>query len=124
MTEPLVFELGQPGRLSGAQVPREDVEISLPDAMLRKSAPLLPEISELDAVRHYTRLSQQNFSIDTQFYPLGSCTMKYNPKINDFVAMLPGFSMIHPNQPIDTIFKTLYNINMSNEVMVSFTKGK
>ena len=96
MTEPLVFELGQPGRLSGAQVPREDVEISLPDAMLRKSAPLLPEISELDAVRHYTRLSQLNFSIDTQFYPLGSCTMKYNPRACNSLAMLPGFLHRHP----------------------------
>lgn len=96
MTEPLVFELGQPGRLSGAQVPREDVEISLPDAMLRKSAPLLPEISELDAVRHYTRLSQRNFSIDTQFYPLGSCTMKYNPRACNSLAMLPGFLHRHP----------------------------
>jgi len=96
MREPLVFELGQPGRLAGAQVPREDEPTGLPEGVLRKSAPLLPEISELDAVRHYTRLSQRNFSIDTQFYPLGSCTMKYNPRGCNTLAMLPGFVRRHP----------------------------
>ena len=100
MTEPLVFELGQPGRVAGAQLPREDLPIGLPQAMLRSSPPLLPEVSELDVVRHYTRLSQLNFSIDTHFYPLGSCTMKYNPKINDEIAFQPGFAGIHPMQPI------------------------
>ena len=96
MTERLVFELGQPGRVAGAQLPREDVPSGLPQDMLRSSPPLLPEISELDAVRHYTRLSQQNFSIDTQFYPLGSCTMKYNPRGCNTLAMLPGFLNRHP----------------------------
>ena len=96
MTEPLVFELGQPGRVAGAQLPREDLPIGLPQAMLRSSPPLLPEVSELDVVRHYTRLSQLNFSIDTQHYPLGSCTMKYNPRGCNTLAMLPGFLNRHP----------------------------
>ena len=96
MTEPLIFELGRPGRMAGAQVPRADVPVGLPERMLRKTQPLLPEVSELDVVRHYTRLSQQNFSIDTQFYPLGSCTMKYNPRGCNSLAALPGFLQRHP----------------------------
>ncbi len=101
MTEPLIFELGRPGRMAGAQVPGADVAVDLPREMLRETRPLLPEVSELDAVRHYTRLSQQNFSIDTQFYPLGSCTMKYNPKGCNTLAMLPGFLERHPLAPED-----------------------
>ena len=101
MTEPLIFELGQPGRVAGAQVPAIDSPADLPPDMLRDSRPLLPEVSELDAVRHYTRLSQQNFSIDTQFYPLGSCTMKYNPRGCNTFAMLPGFLGRHPLAPED-----------------------
>ncbi|MCY3729896.1 MAG: aminomethyl-transferring glycine dehydrogenase subunit GcvPB, partial [Rhodospirillaceae bacterium] len=96
MTEPLVFERGQPGRMAGAQVPGGEVRVALPDSVLRDAPPLLPEISELDAVRHYTRLSQRNFSIDTHFYPLGSCTMKYNPRACNTLATLPGFLNRHP----------------------------
>ena len=96
MTEPLVFERGQPGRMAGAQVPGGEVRTALPDSVLRDAPPLLPEISELDAVRHYTRLSQRNFSIDTHFYPLGSCTMKYNPRACNTLATLPGFRNRHP----------------------------
>ena len=101
MTEPLVFELGRPGRMAGAQVPAADVAVDLPPEALRESAPLLPEVTELDAVRHYTRLSQKNFSIDTHFYPLGSCTMKYNPRGCNTYAMLPGFLDRHPLAPED-----------------------
>ena len=101
MTEPLVFELGRPGRMAGAQVPAADVAVDLPPETLRESAPLLPEVTELDAVRHYTRLSQKNFSIDTHFYPLGSCTMKYNPRGCNTYAMLPGFLDRHPLAPED-----------------------
>ena len=75
---------------------------ALPDDLLRREAPLLPEVSELDAVRHYTRLSQQNFSIDTQFYPLGSCTMKYNPRACNSLAMLAPFLARHPLAPAET----------------------
>ena len=101
MTEPLVFELGRPGRIAGAQAPAAEAAVDLPPGALRESAPLLPEVTELDAVRHYTRLSQRNFSIDTQFYPLGSCTMKYNPRGCNTYAMLPGFLERHPLAPED-----------------------
>ena len=101
MTEPLIFDLGRPGRIAGAQVPETDGSVDLPPEMLRDSRPLLPEVSELDAVRHYTRLSQRNFSIDTHFYPLGSCTMKYNPRGCNAFAMLPGFLERHPLAPED-----------------------
>jgi glycine dehydrogenase subunit 2 len=97
--EPLIFELGEPGRVAGAQVPKEAADTDLPEALLRGTAPMLPEVSELDAVRHYTRLSQKNFSVDTHFYPLGSCTMKYNPRSCNRLAMLPGFSRRHPLTP-------------------------
>ncbi len=99
MTESLIFEQSRAGRFARAQAPvvREDVE--LPADCLRAEPPMLPEVSELQAVRHYTRLSQRNFSIDTHFYPLGSCTMKYNPRACNTLAMLPGFRGRHPYAP-------------------------
>ncbi len=99
MTEPLIFERSRPGRAARAQAPLREIESDLPAQFLRSSPPLLPEASELDVVRHYTRLSQMNFSIDTQFYPLGSCTMKYNPRGCNSLAMLPGFTERHPLAP-------------------------
>jgi glycine dehydrogenase subunit 2 len=75
----------------------------IPADLLRQKPAALPELAEIDVVRHFTRLSQLNFSIDTHFYPLGSCTMKYNPKINDKVAALPGFANIHPRQPTESV---------------------
>jgi glycine dehydrogenase subunit 2 len=96
--EPLVFELSKPGRTAQAQLP-EEVAFSLPKELMRTQPPLLPEISELQAVRHYTRLSRLNFSIDTQFYPLGSCTMKYNPRGCNQYAMLPELLARHPLAP-------------------------
>ena len=102
MTEPLLFDISVPGR-RGVRFPSPDVPpTDLPAGFVRKDLPL-PEVSELDVVRHFTRLSQMNYSIDTGFYPLGSCTMKYNPKINEVAAALPGFSSIHPLQPIETV---------------------
>jgi glycine dehydrogenase subunit 2 len=93
----LIFEQSQAGRTNAAQLPDEvPVPDDIPAAMLRNDAPALPEVSELQAVRHYTRLSQKNFSIDTQFYPLGSCTMKYNPRACNSLAMLPGLLDRHP----------------------------
>ncbi len=104
--EPLVFEKGQPGRrgyaLPTLDVPSVDAASLLPEASLRKTLAQLPEISELDVIRHYTRLSQLNFSIDTHFYPLGSCTMKYNPKVNEAIAAFTGFKAVHPLQPEST----------------------
>ena len=75
--------------------------VELPDALMRSEAPMLPEVSELQVVRHYTRLSQRNFSIDTHFYPLGSCTMKYNPRACNSLALLPGFTGRHPLGPVE-----------------------
>ena len=105
--EPLIFEKTQVGRhgyqLPALDVPSIDPASILPKAALRKNLAELPEMSELDVVRHYTRLSQLNFSIDTQFYPLGSCTMKYNPKVNELVASFTGFKAVHPLQPTSTV---------------------
>ena len=70
---------------------------------MRADAPALPEVSELDVVRHYTNLSQMNFGVDSGFYPLGSCTMKYNPKINEEIAAMPAFAGLHPLQPYQTV---------------------
>ena len=99
-----IFEYSRPGRGAAAQhppAPSDDAigRAAIPDALRRREAPLLPEVSELDAVRHFTRLSQLNFSIDTNFYPLGSCTMKYNPKACNQYAMLPQFLGRHPLAP-------------------------
>ena len=96
----LIFEHSRPGRSNDAQIPDVDTTISdIPASLMRDSAPGLPEVSEMQAVRHYTRLSQKNFSIDTQFYPLGSCTMKYNPRGCNTLALLPGFAQRHPLSP-------------------------
>jgi glycine dehydrogenase subunit 2 len=98
MREPTIFELSRPGRAATAQLPPALVA-EIPAALRRRQPPLLPEVSELQAVRHYTRLSQLNFSIDTHFYPLGSCTMKYNPRGSNQYAMLPEFLARHPLAP-------------------------
>ncbi len=93
----LVFELSQKGRVGySLPVNRFPSAPELPVELKREAAPDLPEVSEVDVVRHYTNLSQMNFGVDTGFYPLGSCTMKYNPKINEEVAALPGFNGLHP----------------------------
>jgi glycine dehydrogenase subunit 2 len=100
MTEPLIFEISAPGRTAGAQLPGVAVDLSaIPAALRRATPPPLPEVSELQAVRHFTRLSRLNFSIDTHFYPLGSCTMKYNPRACNKLAMLPEFLGRHPLAP-------------------------
>ncbi|MCH8157182.1 MAG: aminomethyl-transferring glycine dehydrogenase subunit GcvPB, partial [Nitrospinae bacterium] len=101
--EPLLFEMGSPGRkaysLPKCDVPEVELDALLPMDEIRGPLENFPELSELDVVRHFTRLSQWNFSIDTNFYPLGSCTMKYNPKINNDMAALPGLAQHHPYTP-------------------------
>jgi glycine dehydrogenase subunit 2 len=98
--EMLIFEQSRSGRLNRAQAPHDaPAADDIPAGLRRGTPPRLPEVSELQAVRHYTRLSQKNFSIDTQFYPLGSCTMKYNPRGANRHAMLPGFLARHPYAP-------------------------
>jgi glycine dehydrogenase subunit 2 len=95
MTEPLIYDLSSPGR-TGALLPSLDVpEAPLPENQLRGDLDL-PEVSELQVIRHFVKLSQLNYAIDKGFYPLGSCTMKYNPKINEDAARLPGFAHLHP----------------------------
>ncbi|KTR60734.1 glycine dehydrogenase [Exiguobacterium indicum] len=103
----LIFEISKPGRIAySLPLPTVDevaVEELLPASMLRKEDVALPEVSELDLVRHYTALSNRNHGVDSGFYPLGSCTMKYNPKINEDMARLPGFAHIHPLQPVESV---------------------
>ncbi len=103
--EPLIYEISQPGRISFSLPDLDVPQAEMPDAaMLREPEKIgLPEVSELDVVRHFTHLSRLNYAIDVGFYPLGSCTMKYNPKLNEDMARLPGFSDVHPLQPEETV---------------------
>src|SRR3970282_1681737 len=99
----LIFEQSQTNRRNPSQAPLAKAEVKgIPEKFLRIKRPLLPEVSEMQAVRHYTKLSQKNFSIDTHFYPLGSCTMKYNPRACNKLAMLPNFLGRHPYAPEST----------------------
>jgi len=111
MTEPLIFEKSRNGRkgysLPECDVDKKDLGKLIPRECLRKSNLGLPQVSEIDIVRHFTRLSQKNIGIDTNFYPLGSCTMKYNPKVNEHIAHWPNFARIHPYQPEFSIQGTL-----------------
>ncbi len=101
----LIFEISKPGRV-GYSLPKNnlpyDITKDIPQNLKRSDETLLPSVSELDLVRHYSNVSRKNFGIETGFYPLGSCTMKYNPKINEEIAALPGLRNIHPLQPMDT----------------------
>jgi len=89
--------------LPKSTTPKVDIETLVPANMLRKNDPRLPQVSEIDVARHFTRLSNLNFGVDTGFYPLGSCTMKYNPKINEAMARMPGFVWLHPYQEESTV---------------------
>lgn len=104
---PLIFEISTPGRvgysLPELDVPEIDVSECIPSGYLRNVEPELPEVSELDIMRHFTELSTHNHGVDSGFYPLGSCTMKYNPKINESVARFSGFAHIHPLQPESSV---------------------
>lgn len=104
---PLIFERSKEGRVSYSlpdlDVPEVDLEAELTATYMRQEAPELPEVSELEIMRHYTGLSNRNYGVDSGFYPLGSCTMKYNPKINEDVARLEGFTHIHPYQDPKTV---------------------
>jgi len=113
----LIFERSRPGR-RGFRVPETDVPVQpadrlVPKGYLRGAPAELPEVSEVDVIRHYTRLSQKNYCVDMGFYPLGSCTMKYNPKINETAAALEGFNILHPLQPRHTaqgILELMYEL--------------
>jgi len=101
MTEPLLCDLSVPGRV-GVRFPEPDVPLTELPKLLREDLPL-SELSEVDVVRHFTRLSKMNYCIDQGMYPLGSCTMKYNPKINEETSRLAGFALTHPLQPVETV---------------------
>jgi len=107
MTEKTIYELSQPGR-KGVTFPEPDVPCTELPAGFKRESLKLPELSELDVVRHFTHLSQMNYAIDSGFYPLGSCTMKYNPKINEEAARIPGMANTHPLQPIVSVQGNLY----------------
>ncbi|QQK75901.1 aminomethyl-transferring glycine dehydrogenase subunit GcvPB [Salicibibacter cibarius] len=124
----LIFELSRKGR-SGASlpendVPEVDVEDLLPDDYVRTKAPELPEVSELQLIRHYTALSKRNFGVDSGFYPLGSCTMKYNPKINEVIARMPGLAHLHPYQPESHVQGALQLMHELQESLAAITGMK
>jgi glycine dehydrogenase subunit 2 len=105
--QPLIFEISKSGRIGYSlpelDVPKVEIADILPTEYTRQKEPELPEVSELDIMRHYTALSKRNHGVDSGFYPLGSCTMKYNPKINEDIARLEGFRYIHPLQEEETV---------------------
>lgn len=115
----LIFEISKPGRkaysLPECDVPEISLDELLDDRYIRKNDAELPEVSELDAVRHFTQLSRRNHGVDSGFYPLGSCTMKYNPKVNEQVARFDGFAKIHPYQPESSVqgaLELMYNLDV------------
>ncbi|WP_105978013.1 aminomethyl-transferring glycine dehydrogenase subunit GcvPB [Staphylococcus simulans] len=124
-SSPLIFERSRAGRyaysLPKKEIDTNAVEELLDDKFIRKNKAEFPEVSELDLVRHYTELSNKNFGVDTGFYPLGSCTMKYNPKINEKVARIPGFAEAHPLQEESQIQGSLEIIHSLQEELKEIT---
>ena len=117
----LIFELSKEGR-KGYSLPKNHFgNYEIPASMQRKEEPQLPECDELTVVRHYTNLSNNNFGVDTGFYPLGSCTMKYNPKINEEIAALPQFQNLHPLQPAETVKGALGIRNLLEQSLCAIT---
>jgi len=121
----LIFEMSKPGRvaysLPDCDVPEIDVTSIFPQQFIRQEPAELPEVSELQLMRHYTELSTRNHGVDSGFYPLGSCTMKYNPKINEDVARYAGFAKIHPYQSEETIQGALEVLHRLQEELAEIT---
>lgn len=121
----LIFELSTPGRIGYSlpemDVPELDLNSLLPDGYIRTEEPELPEVSELDIMRHYTALSRRNHGVDSGFYPLGSCTMKYNPKINENVARFNGFAHVHPLQDESSVQGALELLYDLQEHLIEIT---
>jgi Glycine cleavage system protein P (pyridoxal-binding), C-terminal domain len=122
--QPLIFEQSRKGRtafsLPVLDVPEKPLDQLIPSNYLRRSEPDFPEVSELQLIRHYTALSRRNFGVDNGFYPLGSCTMKYNPKVNEKVARFPGFTAIHPLEDEENVqgaLELLYRLQTSLEAI-------
>ncbi|QUH31289.1 aminomethyl-transferring glycine dehydrogenase subunit GcvPB [Vallitalea guaymasensis] len=125
----LIFEVSKDGRksycLPECDVPDTNIEELIPAEFLRKEDAQLPQVSEVDVIRHFTLLSNKNFGVDTGFYPLGSCTMKYNPKINEDMASLDGFTKLHPLQPESTVqgaMELMYNLQESLQEITGMSK--
>jgi glycine dehydrogenase subunit 2 len=123
--QPLIFELSTPGRVGHSlpemDVPEVDLSELLPEGFLREEEPELPEASELDIMRHYTALSKRNHGVDSGFYPLGSCTMKYNPKMNENVARFNGFAHLHPLQDESSVQGALELLYDLQEHLIEIT---
>ncbi len=117
----LLFEKSVPGRRSCYLSPCDVPSTELPAAMQRQTAPRLPELAETDVSRHYSALERRAFGVNQGFYPLGSCTMKYNPKINEKVASLPGFTDIHPLQPTHTVQGALRALHLAERYLAEIT---
>ncbi len=125
----LIFEISRPGRqgysLPDCDVPEKPLDQLLPEPLRRSAAPELPELSETEVTRHFTELSTRNYGVDTGFYPLGSCTMKYNPKVNEETAALPGFACLHPCQPEETVqgaLELLYNLEQGLKALTGMER--
>ncbi|GMQ59767.1 aminomethyl-transferring glycine dehydrogenase subunit GcvPB [Vallitalea sediminicola] len=125
----LIFEVSKDGRksysLPECDVPTTSIEELIPANFLRKEDAQLPQVSEVDVIRHFTLLSNKNFGVDTGFYPLGSCTMKYNPKINEDMASLDGFTEVHPLQPESTVqgsLELMYNLQESLQEITGMSR--
>lgn len=128
--EKLIFELSHPGltavSLAGGDVPATPPARALPAELLAQSVPPLPEVGELDLVRHFTRLAHRLFSVDSNFYPLGSCTMKYNPKVNERAVAMPGLCHLHPLQPeadLQGILELLYHTRVFLEEIAGLAEA-
>ncbi len=119
LEEPLIFELGQPGRC-GVDLPDVPAH-TMKTGLAERGAIGLPGLSEPQVVRHYTRLSQKNFGIDSTFYPLGSCTMKHNPRLNEKMARAPGFALSHPLQPFSTVQGSLAVMHELSDWLLKLT---
>ncbi|MEW6338908.1 MAG: aminomethyl-transferring glycine dehydrogenase subunit GcvPB [Acidobacteriota bacterium] len=123
--ESLIFERSSGGRvgyqLPALEVPAADPAATIPSGLLRGEIDDLPEVSEVDVVRHFTRLSKWNYSVDEGLYPLGSCTMKYNPRINEELARLPGLAQVHPLQPVDQVQGALALMWQLEQALIAVT---
>lgn len=125
MPEKLIYELSKKGRvgytLPENDVPHREITDLIPKPLIRENDPNLPEVSENEVVRHFIRLSRLNYHVDYGFYPLGSCTMKYNPKVNEDLANLPGFTDIHPLQPSETVQGALWLIKELEDMLAEIS---